>query len=374
MIEVRAERMLHADGSLAPGWVRIEGERVVQVARTAPGASTSHAVHFLSPGDIHGHGGGGHSYDDPDPDHVLAALTAHRRHGTTTAVASLVTRAPEVLHTQVGALTELVRAGELAGVHLEGPSLSPEFAGAHARRWLTDPRDLDLVALAERGVVRMVTLAPELPGALDTIGRLTARGVVAAIGHTVADAATTRQAVDAGARVVTHLFNAMPPMNHRSPGPVAVALTDPRVVVELIADGHHVAPEALLLAHRAARARVALVTDAMAGAGAADGGYPLGELTATVRDGVPRIGADGPLAGSTLTMDRAVRTMVAAGCDLAGALRSATAVPARALGLPAVGVLEPGALADLVVLDDDLSVVHVMWRGRWLPEDVDERG
>ena len=385
MIEVRAQRMLHADGSLAPGWVRVEGERVVEVCRTAPDASTPDAVPVLSPGfvDIHGHGGGGHSYDDPDPDHVLAALTAHRRHGTTTAVASLVTRSPEALHTQVGGLAELVRARELAGVHLEGPCLSQEFAGAHAGRWLTAPVDTDLVALAESGVVRMVTLAPELPGALDTIGRLTALGVVAAIGHTAADAATTRRAIDAGARVVTHLFNAMPPMHHRSPGPVAIALTDPRVVVELVADGHHVAREVLLLAHLSAGGRVALVTDAMAAAGAADamaaagaadGDYPLGELTATVRDGVARIGTDGPLAGSTLTMDRAVRTMVRAGCDLAGTLRSATVVPARALGLLSVGVLEPGALADLVVLDDDLSVVRVMRRGRWLPDDVHEGG
>ncbi|MFK5632961.1 MULTISPECIES: N-acetylglucosamine-6-phosphate deacetylase [unclassified Ornithinimicrobium] len=370
MIEVRAERMLHADGSLAPGWVQVEGERVVDVCRAAPGGSSSETVPVLSPGfvDIHGHGGGGFSYDDPEPDHVLTALAAHRRHGTTTAVASLVTHSGEVLHTQVRRLAELVRAGELAGVHLEGPCLSPEHRGAHAQRWLTGPRDLDLVALAEPGVVRMVTLAPELPDALETVARLVARGLVVAVGHTAADADTTRRAFDAGARVVTHLFNAMPPMHHRAPGPVPVALNDPRVVVELVADGHHVAPEVLLLACRAAPGRVALVTDAMAGAAAADGDYPLGELTSTVRDGVARIGADGPIAGSTLTMDQAVRTLVGAGCDPAEALRSATATPARALGLGGVGVLEPGALADLVVLDDDLSVVRVMRRGRWLPD------
>lgn len=373
MIEVASPQVLHPDGALSPGWVQVEGERIVRTGRGTPPAESASGsagqVSVLSPGfvDIHGHGGGGFSYDDVDPDHVRHALAAHRRHGTTTTVASLVTSSPQMLQAQVVALTEFVRTGELAGVHLEGPCLSPSYKGAHAERWLIEPDHVDLLALADPRVVVMVTLAPELPGALAMVPLLTSAGVTVAIGHTAADADIARRAIEAGATVVTHLFNAMPSIHHRAPGPVPVALTDPRVFVELVADGHHVAEEVLRMASATAGNRTLLITDAMAGAAAPDGEYPLGELTATVKGGLARIGPDGPIAGSTLTMDRAVRVMVAAGVDLGAALFAASTAPAQALGMDDVGRLESGCFADLVILDPDLKVAKVMRRGQWLP-------
>jgi N-acetylglucosamine-6-phosphate deacetylase len=369
---IRADRMLHPDGTLAPGWLVVRGDRIV---RTGAGflpedaGSADLEVDVLSPGlvDIHCHGGGGASFTSGDPAQVARAAAAHRQEGTTSLVASLVSDEATALETQLAALDEAAADGEIDGVHLEGPWLSPARCGAHDPAVLSDPSPgaVDRLLAAGRGRVRMVTLAPELPGGLEAVRRLADAGVVAAVGHTEADARTVARAVAAGASVATHLFNAMPPIHHRSPGPVPVLLDDARVVVELVADGVHLHPLVLRLAARAARGGWVLVTDAMPGALAADGDYRLGRLTAQVRDGVARL-PDGAVAGSTLGMSRAVRTAVAAGLPLADVLRAATVVPARTVGLAGVGVLEPGARADLVVLDDDLEVRGVLRRGDWV--------
>jgi N-acetylglucosamine-6-phosphate deacetylase len=219
-----------------------------------------------------------------------------------------------------------------------------------------------LERLLEAGRVTQVTLAPELPGAFELIDLLVARGVVVSAGHSDASAAEAHLAFDRGVRTVTHLFNAMRPPLPRDPGIALAALARPDVIVQLIADGHHVAADTMLVAWRAARGRVALVTDAVAAAAMDDGEFGLGGRRVVASDGVVR-GPEGPLAGSALTMIDAVRNVHALGIPLEEALTAATAIPARIARRPDLGRLEPGAPADLVVLDDDLDVARVLVGG-----------
>lgn len=371
-----ADRMLHADGRLDPGWVRTDGERIVATGTGDADGPVDLSVRVLSPGfvDLHCHGGAGFSYDRGALEEVRAAVAAHRREGTLSTLLSLVSADIDTLAEQVARLTELYAAGDVAGIHLEGPWLSPSFGGAHDPAALRAPtaKDIDRLLSAGRiggdttGAVRMVTLAPELPGGLDAIRQLSDAGVIVAIGHTDADEADVARAVDAGASVATHLFNAMRPLHHRAPGPVPTLLADDRVVVELIADGRHLHPDVLAMAARSARGGFALVTDAMAAAMAQDGDYLLGEIAVEVRDGTARVASTGSIAGSTLTMSGAVRTTVRAGIPLADALSAASAVPAGALGRRDIGALEAGRRADLVCLDDDLTVTAVLGSGEWV--------
>ena len=229
------------------------------------------------------------------------------------------------------------------------------------------PGELDALLEAGRGHLRMVTLAPERAGGLDAIRRLSAAGVIGAIGHTDATYDQARAALDAGATVGTHLFNAMRGLHHREPGPVAALLEHPDAYVELVADGVHVHPAALRLAAGAKPHRTVLITDAMAAAAAADGNYRLGRLDVEVTDGVARLADGGAIAGSTLTMAAAVRYAVQeVGLPIEEAVRAATATPAAMLRLDRVGALLPGYLADVVVLDDDLEVRRVLHRGQWV--------
>lgn len=372
-----AARLVTPARVLAPGWLRTDGVVIAEVGEGAPpGAPVDEPVLDLGgatvvPGfvDVHLHGGGGASFDGGDPEAAATAVRAHLAHGTTTVVASLVTDAVPALAGSLDRLADLVEDGLLAGLHLEGPWLSPRHAGAHEPSLLVEPApgDVDRLLGAGRGHVRMVTLAPELPGGLDAVRRLAGAGVVAAIGHTDATYDVARAALEAGATAGTHLFNAMRGLHHREPGPVAALLEDDAAHVELVADGVHVHPAALRLAARAKPERIVLVTDAMAAAGAADGDHRLGRLTVEVRDGVARLAGTGAIAGSTLTMAHAVRYAVrVAGLPLLDVVRAATAAPAALLGLADVGSLCPGRAADLVVLDDDLDVRRVMRRGRWL--------
>jgi N-acetylglucosamine-6-phosphate deacetylase len=356
------------------GWLRVDGPRIAEVGAGIPPYPAAESVdmggRLLVPGwvDIHVHGGGGASFDDGDPERALAAVDLHRRHGTTSLVAGLVTASPAALLRQVAALAELCEAGELAGIHLEGPYLATQRCGAHDPALLRSPdlAEFQRILRAGRGHVRMITLAPELPGALELVRAAVSEGVVAAVGHTDADYATVCAAFDAGATVATHLFNQMRPLHHRDPGPVAAALTDDRVTVEVINDGVHLHPAVVRMAWAAAGAdRTAFVTDAMAAAGLGDGDYTLGGRRVRVADGTARLADTGAIAGSTITLADAVRRAVRdLGIPLAAAVRAASTVPAAALRLADVGALLPGRYADLVVLEPDGTLHAVYHRGR----------
>jgi N-acetylglucosamine-6-phosphate deacetylase len=351
------------------GWVVVDGERVLGVGAGPPPAPPAERLGLVAPGfvDVHVHGGGGASFDGGDPESAATVVRTHLAHGTTTMVASLVTDSVDRLEASCAALASLADDGVVAGIHLEGPWLSPARAGAHEPSLIVDPTPSAVSRLVEasRGHLRMVTLAPERPGALQAIAQLVSAGVVAAIGHTDATYDETRAALAAGATAGTHLFNAMPPLHHRQPGPVA-ALLESSAYLELVADGVHVHPAVLALAWRTGR--TALVTDAMAAAGAADGDYTLGSLSVVVRDGEARLASSGAIAASTATLASSLRYATAmAGVPLPDALAAVTSTPAAMLGLDGVGVLAPGSYADLVELSDDLEVSRVMRGGAWVP-------
>ena len=369
---------------LTEGVVTVEDGVVASVAADAPGSSGAPGTPgtVILPGllDIHCHGGGGHSFATTDPAEALAAAAYHTAAGTTGVIASLVTAAPDELLRQVRTLAPLVAAGQLLGIHLEGPFLAPARRGAHAPWLLRDP-DPALVADlldAAGGAIKIVTLAPERPGAAPVAAMLRAAGVVVAYGHTEAgyDCMARALAGASGDGLVTHLGNAMPALHHRAAGPVAAALAAAAAdaaSVELIADGVHVdAGFTRLVFAVAAPGRVVLVTDATAAAGMADGDYVLGPLRVTVSGGVARLTAEGEagggaIAGGTSTLLRVVATARAAGVPLADAARAASAAPAQVLGLSAArGALAPGMVAHLVVTDEKLGLRRVMRAGRWL--------
>ncbi|MFI2714878.1 N-acetylglucosamine-6-phosphate deacetylase [Streptomyces collinus] len=359
-------------GTVENGQVAVDGTRITQV--TPENAQVIDVTdHYVIPGfvDLHNHGGGGASFTSGSVDDILKGIHTHRLHGTTTLVASTVTGDMDSLSHRAGLLSELAEQGEIAGVHFEGPFISPCRKGAHSEALLRDPHPAEVRKLidAARGRAKMLTLATELPGGLDSVRLLADHGVIAAIGHTDATYEQTVEAIDAGATVATHLFNAMPPLGHRSPGPIAALLEDDRITVELINDGTHLHPAALQLAfHHAGARRVAFITDAMDAAGFGDGRYWLGPLEVEVADGVARLVEDGTIAGSTLTLDRAFKRAVTVdGLSVEDAVTALSATPARLLGMAdTIGSLEPGKYADLLILDSAYEVKGVMRRGEWV--------
>ncbi|WP_225833996.1 N-acetylglucosamine-6-phosphate deacetylase [Streptomyces sp. NK08204] len=364
-------RVVLPTGTVESGQVAVDGGRIAAAA-PADAQVLDVTGHWLVPGfvDIHNHGGGGASFSGT-PDEVLKAVHTHRLHGTTTLVASTVTDEMDLLVRQAGMLSELAEQGDIAGIHFEGPFISPCRKGAHSEDLLRDPEPAEVRKLidAARGRAKMVTLATELPGGIDSVRLLAEHGVIAAIGHTDATYEQTVEAIDAGATVATHLFNAMPALLHRAPGPVAALLEDERVTVELINDGTHLHPAALELAfHHAGADRVAFITDAMDAAGIGDGRYMLGPLEVEVSEGVARLVHGGSIAGSTLTLDRAFKRAVTVDkLPVEDAVAALCANPARLLGLEdRVGSLEPGKDADLVLLDAGFDLKGVMRRGEWI--------
>ena len=362
---------------LRPGWLRIAGGRVTDAGSGPPSGQVTAdlAEQLVVPGfvDIHVHGGGGGSFTSGDPIHARRAVAFHRSRGTTTSLASLVTASGEELLRSVAILAELVDDGLLAGIHLEGPWLSERRRGAHDGGQLRDPDQTELRALLNtgRGTVKMITLAPERAGALDAIKIMVDHGAVAAVGHTDASYDVMRAAISSGARVATHLFNAMRPIHHREPGPILALLERPDVVVELVHDGTHLHPAIYRHVVRSAGSdRIALVTDAMDAAGMSDGTYRLGALTVEVEGGEARVAGSGTLAGSTATMDQLFRNAVRSGPDqrddaLLAAVRQTSTTPARVLGLEDRN-LSANDQADLVVLDASLTPTAVMIGGTWI--------
>jgi N-acetylglucosamine-6-phosphate deacetylase len=365
-------RKLDANGQVDDFWMLVDGDTIISVGSGR--APREHhridvAGRWLVPGfmDLHGHGGGGFSFDD-GPGAIGGALATHRAHGTTRSVISLVANPIATLRTSLGEIADIADADPLVlGSHLEGPFLSPGQPGAHNPEFLREPTPaaVDDLLEAARGTLRQITLAPELPNVLEAIDVLVESGVVVAVGHTEASFEQTREAFDRGARIVTHAFNAMPGIHHRAPGPLVAAFEDDRVTIELILDGEHVHPDVAAMVFASAAGRVALISDAMAAAGADDGDYDLGSLRVTVREGLALLEGTTTIAGSTLTQDVALRLAIErAGVAPSAAVKALTLTPARALGLHhRHGLLAPGFAADAVLLDHDWTVSEVWANG-----------
>jgi N-acetylglucosamine-6-phosphate deacetylase len=355
-----------AGGELIDGDVHIEDGVIARVGASPAGSDGIAVPGFV---DVHTNGIAGVNFLTADPE-------AYRRAGEALARTGVVAYQPTLVSSDEAAYSEPLRVARAAttddeigalplvlGVHLEGPFLSPEWPGAH------DPEHLRLpdLGLAERlvgaGGVTEMTLAPELPGALELIDWLVARDVVVSCGHSDADAAQANAAFDRGARAITHVYNAHRRWRPRDPGLGGVALVRPDVTVQAIVDGVHLAPETAFGAFLAARERFCLVTDAIEAAMLDPGEYELGGRPVRLRDGAVRL-PDGTLAGSVLTMDEAVRNLVASGADWTDAVHAASTAPARLLGRDDLGRLEPGAPAHVTVLDDDLRVLRTLVSGR----------
>ena len=373
---VRRLGVAHAlvEGRLLPGDVEVDAGQVTRVGLpAAPGGR------IAAPGlvDLQVNGFDGVDVMTADADglrHVSRALAAH---GVTAWLPTLITGPVEVTDRALGVIGGLARrrrgpegadvvgggrGARVLGVHLEGPFLSPQRLGTHPPEHRRDPDAALLRRWQALGPVVKVTLAPELSGALDLVRGLVADGVVVSLGHSDATAAEAHAAIDAGARAVTHVFNAMSPLHHRAPGLPGAALVRPEVTVQVVVDGHHLADDLVRLVWAAAPGRTVLVTDATAASARADGDYALAGVDVRVTGGAVRNRA-GDLAGSALTLDRAVANAAALGLDLASVLSAATEAPARLLGRADLGVLRPGARADVVVLDGHLDVADVLVGG-----------
>lgn len=314
--------------------------------------------------DLQVNGFAGVDFFDADTEGYRKVGQALLETGVTSYQPTLITCPEERIAAALAEVPRLHRPGQarVLGAHLEGPFLSPTRLGTHPPKWRRDPDAALLARLLEGGPVRHVTLAPELPGADELIGLLLARGLTVSFGHTGATAGQANAGFDRGVHTVTHLFNAMRQLTHHDPGIAGTALSRDDVIVQIIADGVHVDFEVIKLVWRCKAGRVALVTDALSAAGVGDGVFTLGEVKVVVREGVAR-GPGGMLAGSVLTMIEAIRNLHAVGATLEEALAAATSVPASIIGERGAGSLEPGAVADVVVLDDNLEIQRVLVGG-----------
>jgi N-acetylglucosamine-6-phosphate deacetylase len=383
-------RVVTPDGVVNPGWIRVTADRIDAIGPGEPAARNVVDLdgQWVLPGfvDMHVHGGGGTSFTEGSSHDATNAVEFHRHHGTTSLVASLVTAPLADLEARAAMLAGLADEGVIAGVHLEGPFLSPVRRGAQDRRHMLVPdvAVFERLRAAARGHLRVLTLAPELPGAIPVIETAARAGVTVAVGHTDATAEVTSAAIDAGATHATHLFNGMRPLHHREPGAAGALLDRDEVSCEVIADGVHLHDMTIRLAARAVGpGRLVLITDAMAAAGMPDASYQLGSMRVNVTGGVARLAADpgqtgdhgqaddtvnaGAIAGSTATMAGVVRHALAAGLPVTEVAAAASTTPARVLGIDhQTGALRPGLAADLVICDDQFRLRAVMRQGQWL--------
>ena len=385
---IHASRILTPDEEISDGIILVEGSRITGVGHRdtmrVPAGATDYVAAGLTvvPGfiDLHIHGAGGHDVMEGNARALDRIRSVVARHGTTSLVATTVTAPIEETCHCLQAIGRYIRnhesgedvsargrpAAEILGIHLEGPFISKARRGVHPVDAIAKPsiESLDKLLQAADGLVRILTIAPELPGAMEVIAHAVAQKILVALGHTDADYEQARAAIAAGARHAVHFFNAMRPFTHRDPGIVGAILTDPEVTAEVIADLVHVAGPAIqVLIGTKGLDTILLVSDGTAATAMADGDYRLGNFEVTVKNGVAR-NSEGKLAGSTLTLDRALRHVVALGVSLNDALRMATVLPARRVGLAGKkGIIAVGADADLVALTPDLRVAGVMTRG-----------
>jgi N-acetylglucosamine-6-phosphate deacetylase len=373
-------RLVTAEGIRENAWVRVQDGVISEVGEGAlPPTWTDPVVDgggsWLAPGfiDMHVHGGDGADVMDGTVSSIDRIARFHAGHGTTGWLPTTLTASEQRLARAVQAVADAKRQGNagaaILGVHLEGPFIADSRRGAQNPEFIVDPSRPFTESLLQvaPGLVKSMTLAPERPGGLELTKWLAEQGVLVSMGHTDATAEVAQAAIDRGVRQATHLFNGMRGLHHREGGPVTAALLDDRVACELIADGHHVQWDVMRLVVKVKGPdKLVLITDAMAAAGQPDGPFDLGGLAVTVKDGRACLRGTDQLAGSTLTMDRAVRNMVNhVGVDLVDAVRMASATPARQLGLQdKKGNVTPGMDADLVLLDEALSVVATWVGGR----------
>jgi len=390
---IHASRILTPEEEISDGVIVVEGSRITAVGHRDEVRIPSGAIDYVATGmtvapgfiDLHIHGAGGHDVMEATPRSLDRITSTVAQHGTTSIVATTVTAPVDETCRSLEGIARYIRsrerndakpeeysgrlAAEIVGIHLEGPFISHARRGVHPREMIAQPSldTLEKFLQAADGLVKILTIAPELPGAMDLIAAAVAAKIVVALGHTDADYDQARAAIHAGARHAVHMYNAMRPFTHRDPGVIGAILTDPEVTAEIIADGVHVAGPAIqVLIGAKGFDTVLLVSDGIAATGMRDGDYRLGNFEVTVKDGVAR-NTEGKLAGSTLTLDRAVRNVVALGVSLTDALRMATVLPARRLGMAGKkGIIAVGADADLVALTPDLRVAGVMTRGAGL--------
>lgn len=382
---IYANRILTPQEELSDNVILVEDGRIIAIGHRDEIRIPSGCRDYVAQGttiipgfvDVHIHGAGGHDVMEGNARALNRITEVVARHGTTSMLATTVTASAEETCGSLEGIARYIRehqaapkddhaAAEILGVHLEGPFISKAQRGVHPPEDIVKPSTalFDQFYAAADGLVRLITIAPEIPGAVELIEHAVAKSVVVGIGHTDAEYDKARAGIKAGARHSVHTFNAMRPFTHRDPGVIAAVLTDPEITTELIADGVHVAPPAmqvLLLAK--GLDQVILVSDGIAATGMRDGNYRLGTSEVTVNGGIAR-NAEGKLAGSTLTLDRALRTMVSLGVPLIDAVRMATLQPARRLGVAGKkGMIVVGADADIVALTADLRVAGVMTRG-----------
>ena len=388
---VHGATIVDARGMTKNGWLVSDGRSIVETGCAETDFETDfetacrlvhveqdHIVNangmVMTPGyvDIHSHGAWGSSFDDGEKG-ITTARAGHMAHGTTRQVLSLITNPIDVICGNLKTVHDMMPdRPDILGAHLEGPFLAMPRKGAHDPNCLVDPTP-DLVSRmldAADGCLRQITIAPELPHGIDAIRRFFLAGVVPAVGHCDADYQTARKGFDAGAGIMTHMFNAMNGLHHRDPGPIPAAVEDPRVTIELINDGFHVQDPMVKLGFGLAPHRIAFVTDAMAATDCPDGHYLLGALDVDVRDGHARLASNGAIAGSTLLLEKAVsRAVLELGISPVDAVEAATLTPARAFGFDRrndvtgfpIGLLAPGFAADVLLLDQETWTVRRVW-------------
>jgi N-acetylglucosamine-6-phosphate deacetylase len=388
---IHASRILTPEEEISDGVIVVEGGRIARLGHRDTMHLPAGAVDYVAAGmivvpgfiDLHLHGAGGHDVMEASARALDRITSVVARHGTTSMVATTVTAPIEDTCHSLAGMARYIRnrekqeeaaaegrpQAEILGIHLEGPFISKVRRGVHPLESIARPsvETLEQFIQAADGLVRILTLAPELPGAMELVAHAVAAKIVVALGHSDADYDQAREAIERGARHSVHFYNAMRPFTHRDPGIVGAILTDPEVTAEVIADLVHVAGPAIqVLLGTKGFDTVILASDGMAATGMPDGNYRLGTFEVTVREGVART-SEGKLAGSTLTLDRALRNVVALGVSFRDAVRMATVLPARRLGLAGKkGIIAEGADADLVVLTPDLRVAGVMTRGAGL--------